>query len=616
MSKTVTTRRNKDANSSLDSLFQTIDTSVFSTPRSLIARATRLKEEGNEEYKRRRYTHAIDKYTQSLNLVDTGSRDRSMIDLSVVALCNRANAYTQLRQYERALADGERAIGLDAKSFKSYFRCGAALLGLRRFLEAQIYFQRSLKLCSDDNTRLEIKKMIIQSRQRVLEASGTMDKVPLLDDNMMEILFPEVLGIEGWWRHPTLSVSQVIERRIKYADGVRDDVMDDDIDYVTDPDLFTVPEPKEGAGTGGEDEIFLRLKFPLTLEQVRKMIDLFRSERTLHPRYAAEIILAAYRTLREVPTLVDITVPEGKRITICGDLHGQFYDLLHIFELNGLPGPENPYLFNGDLVDRGSFSCEVLLTIFAFRVLYPQSVFISRGNHETTSMNILYGFSGEMEAKYHKSLDCLASEVFCSLPLAHLINKKIFVVHGGIATVERERDPKGSPKGRNGGGGGSSSSSSNSSPSSNSPYRPLTLDEIRRMDRFCQPPESNEPMSLLLWSDPQEERGCVPSRRGVGMCFGPEVTEEFVRKSGVSLVVRSHEVKMNGYEVHHKGKLVTVFSAPNYCDKIGNLGAFVIFKMPEMVPVYNTFECSHHPVDVYPMQYVDKAIRYLTSLIT
>ena len=605
MSKKYTTRRNKDANSSLDSLFQTIDTSAFSAPRSLIAQATRLKEEGNEEYKRRRYVQAIGKYTRSLSLVDTGSRDRNMIDLSVIALCNRANAYTQLHQYERALADGERAIGLDATSFKSYFRCGAALLGLRRFLEAQIYFQRSLKLCTDENTRLEIKKMIIQSRQRVLEATGTSDKVPLLDDNMMEILFPEVLGIEGWWRHPTLSVSQVFERRLNHTDDVSGDVMDDDIDYATDADLFTVPEAKGKEEGVGEDEIYLRLSFPLTLGQVKKMIDLFRSERTLHPRYAAEIMLAAYRTLREAPTLVEVTVPEGKRITICGDLHGQFYDLLHIFELNGLPGPENPYLFNGDLVDRGSFSCEVLLTLFAFRVLYPQSVFISRGNHETTSMNILYGFSGEMDAKYHKSLDCLATEVFCSLPLAHLINKKIFVVHGGIPTIEREQE-------RNSKG---NTSKSTKGSGDNSFYRPLTLDEVREMKRFCQPPESNEPMSLLLWSDPQEARGCVPSRRGVGMCFGPDITEEFTRRNGVSLVVRSHEVKMNGYEVHHNGKLVTVFSAPNYCDKIGNLGAFVTFKMPEMVPVYNTFESSHHPVDVYPMQYVDKTIKYLTSLI-
>lgn len=609
-------RHNKDVTSSLDSLFKSINTNAFSSssssssssspsPRTLIARATRLKEEGNEEYKRRRYSHAIDKYTNALTLVDTGSRDRSMIDLSVVALCNRANAYTQLRIYDRALADGERAIGLDDKSFKAYFRCGAALLGLRRFLEAQIYFQRSLKLCTEEATRLEIKKMIIQSRQRVLEAAGTSDTTPLLDDNMMEILFPEVLGIDGWWRHPTLSVSQVFERRLakkqakkieqkKSADNEKDDDdvinyainddnnddEDDGIDYVTDAEVFAVPDDDGYDG--------MRLAWPLTLEQVRGMIDLFRSEKTLHPRYAAEIILAAHRTFREEPALVDVAVPAGGRITICGDLHGQYYDLLHIFELNGLPGPENPYLFNGDLVDRGSFSCEVLLTLFAFRALYPSSVFISRGNHEANSMNILYGFSGEMEAKYHKSLDCLASEVFCSLPIAHLINGEVFVVHGGIATL----------RGSDGSG------------------KAMTLDAIRALDRFSQPPESDDPMSLLLWSDPQDERGCVPSKRGVGMCFGPDVTEAFMRRNGVNLVIRSHEMKMNGYEVHHDGRLVTVFSAPNYCDKMGNLGAYLVLKAPGLAPIYNTFECSHHPADIYPMQYVDKSIRYLASLIS
>lgn len=588
------TIRNKDANSSLDSLFQSIDTTAFSTPRSILSRATKLKEEGNEEYKRRRYTHAIDKYTRALALVDTGTRDRPMLDLSVVALCNRANAYTQLRLYDRALADGERAVGLDAQSFKAYFRCGAALLGLRRFLESQIYFQRSLKLCADEPTRLEIKKMIIQARQRVLESSPAYDNTPLLDDNMMEILFPEVLGIVGWWRHPTLSVSQIFEKRfsrkpgggsgddddvINSDDVINDDGDDDVIDYVTDAEVFEVP---------GDDYDGLRLSAPLTLDQVKAMIDLFRSEKVIHPRYAAEIILAAYRSLRAEPALVDVTVPPGGRITVCGDIHGQYYDLLHIFELNGLPSPDNPYLFNGDLVDRGSFSCEVLLTLFAFRVLYPNSIFISRGNHEATSMNILYGFSGEMEAKYHKAIDCLCSEVFCALPLAHLINGKVFVVHGGVATVAMNDGVT---------------------------QRVLSLDEIRSMNRFCQPPESNDPMSLLLWSDPQDEPGCEPSRRGVGMCFGPDVTEAFSRKNGLSLIVRSHEVKMNGYEVHHGGKLVTVFSAPNYCDKIGNLGAYLILREPGMVPEYNTFECSVHPHNVSPMQYVDKSIKYLTTLI-
>ena len=608
--KGLSSSSSSSSSSSLSTRFRSISSGATST-QAIVSKASKLKEEGNEDYKHKRYARAIEKYTKVLDLVDTGVRNRDMIDLSVVTLCNRANAYTQLRLYEKALADGERAVGLDDKSFKAYFRCGAALLGLRRYLEGQIYFQRSLKLCTEENTRFEIKKMIIQARQRALEHSGAGESTPLLDDVLMEVLFPELFDVSGndgcWWHQPGFTVCDVFERRL----GAVQRTEDDGVDYDTDAALFDVSADYTGP----------RLSVPPTFSEVKAMAEYFRtSHKPIHPRYAAEVILAAWKTLRDAPTLVDISVPEGGHITVCGDIHGQFYDLLHIFEVNGWPADNNPYLFNGDLVDRGSFSCEVLLTLFALRAALPGAVFLTRGNHEATNMNILYGFSGEMDAKYHKALDCLALEVFCTLPLAHLINKTVFVVHGGIyaegaeeqesneatttVAVEEEEEEKEEKEEEN-----------NTLNSGNSHLRPLTLDTIRSINRFRQPPEVNDPMSLLLWSDPQEALGCVPSRRGVGMWFGPDVTEAFLKENGLSLVVRSHEVKMDGYEVHHNGSLVTVFSAPNYCDKIGNLGAFLTLRAPDLKPEFTTFESSPHPIDVHPMQYVDKSIKFLTSLL-
>ena len=94
----------------------------------------------------------------------------------------------------------------------------------------------------------------------------------------------------------------------------------------------------------------------------------------------------------------------GDELTVCGDVHGQYYDLLNIWEINGYPSETNPYLFNGDFVDRGSFSVEVIMALFAWKLLYPTKVFLARGNHETTNMNKLYGFEGEVTSKFEKNL--------------------------------------------------------------------------------------------------------------------------------------------------------------------------------------------------------------------
>lgn len=108
--------------------------------------------------------------------------------------------------------------------------------------------------------------------------------------------------------------------------------------------------------------------------------------------------------MKELPSLVDVTIPASEKITVCGDTHGQFFDLLHIFDLNGLPSAGNPYVFNGDFVDRGSWSLEVIVTLMAWKVLEPSCMHLTRGNHEAMSLNKIYGFEGEVKAKYNMKL--------------------------------------------------------------------------------------------------------------------------------------------------------------------------------------------------------------------
>jgi len=182
-------------------------------------------------------------------------------------------------------------------------------------------------------------------------------------------------------------------------------------------------------------------------------------------------------------------------------------------------------------------------------------------------MNKVYGFEGEVKAKFSEDMFELFSETFSTLPLAHLINRKILVVHGGLFS----RDD-------------------------------VTLDEIRNIDRFGKKQlDHGSLMCELLWSDPQTLPGRGPSKRGVGIQFGPDVTESFLERNNLELLIRSHEVKENGYVIEHNGKCITVFSAPNYCDTIGNKGA-IINITPDLKLNYVTFEAVPHP-NIRPMAY-------------
>ncbi|ORY10584.1 Metallo-dependent phosphatase-like protein [Clohesyomyces aquaticus] len=311
----------------------------------------------------------------------------------------------------------------------------------------------------------------------------------------------------------------------------------------------------------------VKLGNEMTLEFIEDMIERFKDGKKIARKYVFQIILAVMDLVRKEPTMVEFDVEDGNEITVCGDTHGQFFDLMEIFRLAGKPSETKSYLFNGDFVDRGSWSTEVALTLYAYKWLYPNTFFLNRGNHETDDMNRMYGFEGECRAKYTERVFKLFSESFSALPLATLIGKKYFVLHGGLFSDDN-----------------------------------VSLDDVRKLDRFKQrQPGQSGLMMEMLWTDPQTQPGRGPSKRGVGLQFGPDVTKRFCEKNNIEAIIRSHEVRMEGYEVEHDGRCITVFSAPHYCDSTGNKGAFIKIG-PDYKLKYTKFDAVPHP-NIKPMAY-------------
>ena len=225
-------------------------------------------------------------------------------------------------------------------------------------------------------------------------------------------------------------------------------------------------------------------------------------------------------------------------ITVCGDIHGQFYDLMKLFKVGGEP-PATNYIFLGDFVDRGHFSVETWLLLLALKVRYPEKVMLIRGNHESRQITQVYGFYDECIRKYGSAnVWRYCTEVFDYLALGALIDGQVFCVHGGL------------------------------SPSLSS------LDEIRAIDRKQEVPHDGA-MCDLLWSDPDEMSGWTLSPRGAGYLFGGNIVDEFCRLNNISLIARAHQLIMEGYRCIFDDKLVTVWSAPNYCYRCGNIAAIM-----------------------------------------
>eukprot|EP00591_Stephanopyxis_turris_P003553 CAMPEP_0195522918 /NCGR_PEP_ID=MMETSP0794_2-20130614/21568_1 /TAXON_ID=515487 /ORGANISM="Stephanopyxis turris, Strain CCMP 815" /LENGTH=305 /DNA_ID=CAMNT_0040652791 /DNA_START=227 /DNA_END=1141 /DNA_ORIENTATION=+ len=248
-------------------------------------------------------------------------------------------------------------------------------------------------------------------------------------------------------------------------------------------------------------------------------------------------ILAKCRELfLSQPMLVECTAP----INICGDTHGQFYDLLELLKLGGEPGRDRSYLFLGDYVDRSHMSIEVVMLLFCYKILYPSTVWLLRGNHECASINRIYGFYDECKRRHSVKLWRTFVDCFNCMPVAALVEGSILCMHGGL------------------------------SPDLTS------LDKIRDLQRPCMIPDFGL-LCDLLWADPDADiEGWGLSDRGVSYIFGNNVVKKFLQKHDLDLICRAHQVVEDGYEFEADRGIVTIFSAPNYCGEFENAGGMLV----------------------------------------
>ena len=255
-------------------------------------------------------------------------------------------------------------------------------------------------------------------------------------------------------------------------------------------------------------------------------------------------------------------------MTVCGDIHGQFYDLKELFRIGGAC-PDSNYLFMGDYVDRGYYSLETVTLLMALKVRYRHRITILRGNHESRQITQVYGFYDECLRKYgNANVWKHFTDTFDYLPMTAVISDRIFCLHGGL------------------------------SPSID------TLDHARDLDRVQEVPHEG-PMCDLVWSDPDDRYviiwnhsfiykyfhveivispcicfhdvscGWGISPRGAGYTFGQDITEQFTHTNGLHFIARAHQLVMEGYQWQHNRTVVTVFSAPNYCYRCGNQAAIM-----------------------------------------
>ena len=266
-----------------------------------------------------------------------------------------------------------------------------------------------------------------------------------------------------------------------------------------------------------------------------------------------EILLLCQKTiqvLKQEESLLTLQAP----ITVVGDIHGQFYDLIRIFENNGYPGHKK-YLFLGDYVDRGKQSLEVFCLLMCLKVLCPHKIFLLRGNHESRYMNKSYGFYEECKQKFNGDDTVWNSitSVFDYLPFTALINDQIFCCHGGLSpeidTLERLRNIK----------------------------RPLEIPKHGlACDLVWSDPSSKEKEMQSLYDEHNDKVGFVQNSRLAGYNFNESITDMFMQKFDIMLIIRGHEVVENGYEFSfHDKKVITLFSAPNYLSTRGNKGAIM-----------------------------------------
>ncbi|KAI2401259.1 3',5'-cyclic-nucleotide phosphodiesterase (PDEase) (3':5'-CNP) [Ophidiomyces ophidiicola] len=291
----------------------------------------------------------------------------------------------------------------------------------------------------------------------------------------------------------------------------------------------------------------------------------FYREGRLTEDQALWIIQAGTELLRAEPNLLEMDAP----ITVCGDVHGQYYDLMKLFEVGGDPA-ETRYLFLGDYVDRGYFSIECVLYLWSLKIWYPNSLWLLRGNHECRHLTDYFTFKLECKHKYSERVYDACMESFCSLPLAAIMNKQFLCIHGGLSPELH------------------------------------TLEDIKSIDRFREPP-THGLMCDILWADPLEEFGSEKTGeyfihnnvRGCSYFFSYPAACAFLEKNNLLSIIRAHEAQDAGYRMYRKTRttgfpsVMTIFSAPNYLDVYSNKAA--VLKYENNVMNIRQFNCTPHP---------------------
>ncbi|KAK9459344.1 Metallo-dependent phosphatase-like protein [Lipomyces oligophaga] len=475
------------------------------------AEASLIKNQANEVLASGNYQMAVQLYSKAIDLDPT----------SEIYWSNRAQAYIKDEMYGAAIQDATEAIRINPDYVKSYYRRAVAYTSLLRPQLALLDFKAVCARAPNDKNarskRDECQKVV---RRLAFEAAIEVADEPSVADSID-------------YESMTLEASY---------DGVK-------LESDSETNAQGLP------------------KLIMTQAFIDDMILRFKAGKRLPRKYLFAIIIETMAIFRSEPTMVEVEVGPDELMSVCGDTHGQFYDVLELFRFNGRPDERHIYLFNGDFVDRGSWSTEVAFLFLAYKWLYPTRFYLNRGNHEADEMNKVYGFEGECKAKYSEKVFKLFSEAFSLLPLATLIGGNYFVLHGGLFSDDS-----------------------------------ISLDDVRKFNRFAQKqPGQAGIMMEMLWTDPQPEPGRGPSKRGIGLQFGPDVTKRFCDANNLMAVIRSHEVRMGGYEIEHGGRLVTVFSAPNYCDSQGNKAAVINIKSDYEL-TFQTYDAVEHP-NIKPMAY-------------
>ncbi|KAG5387983.1 hypothetical protein IGI04_029524 [Brassica rapa subsp. trilocularis] len=250
--------------------------------------------------------------------------------------------------------------------------------------------------------------------------------------------------------------------------------------------------------------------------------------------------------------------PVNSPVTVCGDIHGQFHDLMKLFQTGGHV-PDTNYIFMGDFVDRGYNSLEVFTILLLLKSRYPAHITLLRGNHESRQLTQVYGFYDECQRKYgNANAWRYCTDVFDYLTLSAIIDGTVLCVHGGLSPDVR------------------------------------TIDQIRLIDRNCEIPHEG-PFCDLMWSDPEDIETWAVSPRGAGWLFGSRVTTEFNHINNLELVCRAHQLVQEGlkYMFQDKG-LVTVWSAPNYCYRCGNVASMLSFNDNMASHLFPLFLLMYH----------------------